>query len=85
MRTALRCTGIFVDKYHVSRGRDMTEQASSTSYCEVCRLDVKQDTVLKRFGKLFCSQEHMEQYVKVRQREFGLDERHKRRRMRFGC
>jgi hypothetical protein len=63
----------------------MTEQTSSTSYCEVCRLDVKQYTDLKRFGKLFCSQEHMEQYVKVRQGELGLDERHERRRMRFGC
>jgi hypothetical protein len=61
----------------------MTEQTSCTSYYEVCGLDVKQDTDLKRFGKLFCSQEHMEQYVRVRQRELGLDERHKRGRMRF--
>lgn len=61
----------------------MAEQASSGSYCEVCGVDVKQDTNLKRFGKLFCSQLHMEQYVKAKQREIGLDERRERRR--FGC
>ena len=63
----------------------MTEQTSSESYCEVCGIDVKTDTDLKRFGKFFCSQEHMEQYVKAKQKELGLDERHERRRMRFGC
>ena len=62
----------------------MTEQASSESYCEVCGIGVKQDTDLKRFGKFFCSQEHMEQYVTAKQRELGLGERHERRR-RFGC
>lgn len=62
----------------------MTEQESSESYCEVCGIDVKTDTDLKRFGKFFCSQEHMEQYVKAKQKELGLDERHEKRR-RFGC
>ena len=62
----------------------MTEQESSESYCEVCGIDIKTDTDLKRFGKLFCSQEHMEQYVKAKQKELGLDERHEKRR-RFGC
>jgi len=43
----------------------MAEQASA-SYCEVCGMDVGADTDFKRFGKLFCSQEHMDQYVKAR-------------------
>ena len=64
--------------------QDMTEQVSKP-FCEVCGIDVKPDTELKRFGKLFCSEEHMEQYVRVRQRDLGLDERHERRRLRFGC
>lgn len=58
----------------------MTEQVSA--YCEVCGIDVKPDTELKRFGKLFCSKEHMEQYVRARQEQAGLGEH--RRRYRFG-
>lgn len=61
----------------------MTEQVSE-EYCEVCGIEVRVDTDLKRFGKLFCSQEHMEQYVRIKQRDLGLDERHERRRIRFG-
>lgn len=62
----------------------MTEQVANP-FCEVCGIDVESDTALKRFGKLFCSEEHMEQYVSARQRDLGLDERHERRRSRFGC
>ncbi|NWG38203.1 hypothetical protein [Nitrososphaera sp.] len=59
----------------------MAEQASSGLYCEVCGIDVKQDNELKRFGKFFCSKEHMEMYVNAKQRELGARER---RRFR-GC
>lgn len=71
----------------------MTEQVS-TSYCEVCGIDVKTDTDLKRFGKLFCSKEHMDQYVRARQKSLGLvgeegaqeGRGHERRRSLFrGC
>lgn len=64
----------------------MAEQVSKP-YCEVCGIDVKPDTEMKRFGKFFCSSEHMEQYVRAKQHELGLtdDERHERRRIRFGC
>ena len=63
----------------------MTEQASQ-QYCEVCGIDVNADTNLKRFGKFFCSADHMEQYVRAKQSELGLHEhRHERRRIRFGC
>lgn len=62
----------------------MTEQLSKP-YCEVCGIDVNSDTELKRFGKFFCSNEHMEQYVKAKQTELGLDKRQEKRRIRFGC
>lgn len=66
----------------------MTEQLSE-KYCEVCGIQVKAETEWKRFGKLFCSSEHMEQYVKARQNEAGIssDERREdgKRRKRFGC
>ena len=63
----------------------MTEQVSQP-FCEVCGIDVKADINLKRFGKFFCSDEHMQQYVRVKQSELGLnEERRERRRIRFGC
>lgn len=64
----------------------MTEQVSE-KYCEVCGIELKAETGWKRFGKLFCSSEHMEQYVKARQNELGISEERQweRRRIRFGC
>lgn len=63
----------------------MTEQVSEV-YREVCGIDVKADTELKRFGKYFCSSEHMDEYVRAKQRDLGLDSgRRERRRIRFGC
>lgn len=63
----------------------MTEQVSQT-YCEVCGIDVQADSTLKRFGKFFCSNEHMQQYIRAKQNELGLNEEiHERRRMRLGC
>ena len=65
----------------------MQEQHSDSQYyCEVCGIDVSKDTELKRFGKLFCSDEHMEQYVRARQSQLGLDrEGREKRKYRFGC
>ena len=67
----------------------MTEQrATSKSYCDVCGIDVEQDSNLKRFGKFFCSKEHMEAYVRTRQMELGLEGHgHPRRERRWfgGC
>ncbi len=67
----------------------MAEQQTE-SYCGVCGIDVKHDTDLKRFGKFFCSKEHMEAYVKAKQRELGLEEsgypeRKRERRWLGGC
>lgn len=50
----------------------MTEEISIANYCEVCGTDVDASTNLKRFGKLFCSEDHMNQYVLARQRKLGL-------------
>ena len=65
----------------------MTEEISVANYCEVCGIDVNATTNLKRFGKLFCSEDHMNGYVLARQRRLGLvkdegesEERHRRER-----
>ena len=66
----------------------MTEELSVPTYCEVCGIDVDARTNLKRFGKLFCSEDHMNQYVLARQKRLGLvedrseddSERHSRER-----
>lgn len=49
----------------------MTENITIQNYCEVCGVDVDSQTNLRRFGKLFCSEEHLNQYVKSRQRRMG--------------
>lgn len=51
----------------------MTEELT-TPFCEVCGIDVSSNTNLKRFGKLFCSEGHMDQYVKSRQKRLGYQE-----------
>lgn len=53
-----------------------TEQISEQSkyYCEVRGIDVKSDTNLKRFGKLFCSQVHIGQYVIAGQMKISIPE-----------
>ena len=52
----------------------MTEEISVAHYCEVCGLDIDATTNLKRFGKLFCTEEHMNQYVLARQKKLGIVE-----------
>ena len=49
----------------------MIENLITQSYCEVCGIDVEPQTNLRRFGKLFCSDDHLNQYVKSRQRRMG--------------
>lgn len=69
----------------------MTEQGITEGFCEICGMDVAQDSKLKRFGKFFCSEEHMNQYVKARQKQLGLgndreaEEKQAPRRRRWGC
>lgn len=48
----------------------MTE--TMTYFCEVCGVDVDSTLNFKRFGKPFCSLDHMEQFIKVREKSLGL-------------
>jgi hypothetical protein len=43
------------------------------NYCEVSGIgnDLDPKSNLRRFGKLFCSDEHLDQYVKSRQNRMG--------------
>ena len=53
----------------------MTETSSGShqlNYCEICGIEVPADTELKRFGKLLCSNAHLNQYVRSRQKRLGL-------------
>jgi hypothetical protein len=50
----------------------MTEELSTARYCELCGVEVEQNVNLKRFGKLFGSDDHTYQYVNARQRRLGL-------------
>lgn len=47
----------------------------SSGFCEVCGVDVNNpNTDLRKFGKLFCSLDHMNQYMKFRQKERDIGE-----------
>jgi lipoate-protein ligase B len=59
---------------------NMTEELTTQSYCEVCGIDVNHDTDLKRFGKRFCSEAHMDQYVKAKQQRLGYEEENEQKR-----
>lgn len=61
-------------KYDILLFYHMTEELSTARYCELCGVDVQPNVNLKRFGKLFCSEDHMNQYVKARQKRLGLGE-----------
>lgn len=66
------------------------KQQLQTYYCEVCGIDANPNTNLKRFGKLFCSDIHLDLYVRARQRKMGIvdeEEKPMRKRSRWfgGC
>jgi hypothetical protein len=61
-------------KYEMLLFYYMTEELSTARYCDLCGVDVELNANLKRFGKLFCSEDHMNQYVKARQKRLGLGE-----------
>jgi hypothetical protein len=35
-------------------------------YCPVCGMDVDKNTAIKRFGKYFCSDEHVSEYAQMK-------------------
>lgn len=55
----------------VSEEKNQKQQLQNY-YCEVCGIDVESDTDLRRFGKLFCSDPHLNMYVRARQRKMGI-------------
>jgi hypothetical protein len=56
-----------------------------SKHCQVCGVDVKKETVIKRFGKYLCSEEHAEQFAaKVREEERQNEERQRQMRDRGG-
>jgi YHS domain-containing protein len=38
-------------------------------YCEKCGKKVDKNTAPQRFGKYFCSEEHAEEYAKIREEQ----------------
>lgn len=57
------------------------EELSNQSYCEVCGIDLDptSSAILKRFGKYFCSEEHMNQFVNARVKSIGIENSNDRR------
>lgn len=49
-----------------------TAQHEEQNYCELCGIDVPANIELKRFGKYFCSKEHLNEYVTNRQKNIGI-------------
>lgn len=40
-----------------------------TKHCKICGIDLQKENTIKRFGKSFCSDEHANQYVKLKQQQ----------------
>lgn len=56
-----------------------------SKHCQVCGVDVKKETGIKRFGKYLCSEEHAEQFAaKVREEERQNEERRRQMHDRGG-
>lgn len=53
-------------------------------HCQVCGIDVKKETAVKRFGKFFCSDPHAEQYVEKKQAQEKAEEEYKKSHPRRG-
>jgi len=55
------------------------------TYCPTCGIDVEKEKGIKRFGKYFCSEEHAQDYSKLRMaNEIEEEEYEPRSRRGFG-
>ena len=56
-------------------------------HCQICGIDVKKETALKRFGKFFCNDVHAQEYLKKKEEyEKGMEEEERKHpRRRGGC
>ncbi len=52
-----------------------------TKHCKICGIDLQKNNELKRSGKSFCSNEHANHYVKLKQQQQKEDST----RRRGGC
>jgi len=56
-------------------------------HCQICGIDVKKETAIKRFGKFFCNDGHAQEYLKKKEEcEKRMEEEEKKHpRRRGGC
>ncbi|HLC24929.1 MAG TPA: hypothetical protein VJJ25_04805 [Nitrosopumilaceae archaeon] len=55
-------------------------------HCQICDIEVKKETVIKRFGKYFCNGDHVQQYVaRKMEEEKRMEEERRRHPRRGGC
>ena len=53
-------------------------------HCQMCGIEVKKETAIKRFGKYLCSEQHAEEFtVRVKEQQRQDEESHRDRR--GGC
>jgi DNA replication protein DnaC len=56
-----------------------------SKHCQVCGIDVKKETAIKRFGRYLCCEEHAEKFVsRIKEEERLNKERRRERRGRSG-
>ncbi|MEX0764440.1 MAG: hypothetical protein WEC35_07955 [Nitrosopumilaceae archaeon] len=56
-------------------------------HCQICGIDVKKETSVKRFGKFFCNDIHAQEYLKKKEEyEKRMEEEERKHpRRRGGC
>ena len=48
-------------------------------HCQICGIEVKKETALKRFGKYFCNDKHAEEFVQQERERQEREAREPRR------
>ncbi|MBI3638805.1 MAG: hypothetical protein HY223_00635 [Thaumarchaeota archaeon] len=38
-------------------------------HCQICGMDVKKESAIKRFGKYFCNEQHAEDFLQMKKEE----------------
>lgn len=56
-------------------------------HCQICGVDVKKESAIKRFGKYFCNDEHASQFLARKQEEERRRAEHEKQhpRRHVGC
>ena len=53
-------------------------------HCQICGIDVKKESAIKRFGKFFCSDPHAQQYIEKKQDEEKAEEEYRKTHPKSG-